>query len=197
MTLVDGAQSCGALVLDLHDLGCDFFTASAHKWLVGPKEVGLLYVRRDRASELWAADVGVGWERARQRGARKFENLGQRDDARVAAMGPTVAFHERLGRANVQARVYALASAVREGLRDAVPNVVFHTPRERSSSAGVVVFRIPGLRSREAFQALYRDHGVGCAAMGGHFEGLRLSPHVYNTMEDVARVVDAVASLGA
>jgi isopenicillin-N epimerase len=45
LTLVDGAQTFGSDVLDLHDLGCDFFTGSAHKWFVGPKEVGILYVR--------------------------------------------------------------------------------------------------------------------------------------------------------
>ena len=46
---VDGAQSWGALVVDLHEIGCDSFAASAHKWFMGPKEVGILYVRNGRA----------------------------------------------------------------------------------------------------------------------------------------------------
>ncbi len=44
---VDGAQSWGALRIDLGDLGCDSFSASCHKWLCGPKEAGVLYLRRE------------------------------------------------------------------------------------------------------------------------------------------------------
>src|SRR5262245_38157901 len=44
---VDGAQSWGALEVNLRDLGCDSYSASAHKWFVGPKEVGILYVRSE------------------------------------------------------------------------------------------------------------------------------------------------------
>jgi isopenicillin-N epimerase len=44
LSLVDGAQSLGFMDLNLHTLGCDFYTASTHKWLMGPLENGLLYV---------------------------------------------------------------------------------------------------------------------------------------------------------
>ncbi len=116
LTLVDGAQSFGALKLDLHDMGCDFFTASSHKWFIGPKEAGLMYVREESQERLWPSDVGVGWEGAETNGAQKFENMGQRDDAAVVSMATAAAFHEAIGPAAVQARVHALASAVKEGL---------------------------------------------------------------------------------
>ena len=45
---VDGAQSWGALDVNLADLGCDSYTASAHKWFMGPKEAGILFVREER-----------------------------------------------------------------------------------------------------------------------------------------------------
>lgn len=57
LTLVDGAQSFGAIHLDLHDMGCDFFSGSSHKWFVGPKEAGILYVRHHsgrRAQSGWS-----------------------------------------------------------------------------------------------------------------------------------------------
>jgi hypothetical protein len=57
------------------------------------KEAGVLYVREERVPELWASDVGVGWEGALEGGARKFDNLGQRDDAAVSAMGAATRFH--------------------------------------------------------------------------------------------------------
>ncbi len=94
-THVDGAQTFGALSVNLHEMGCDSYAASAHKWFMGPKEAGLLYVKQERIAEIWPSLVGVGWGNKVEtsaRGARKFETLGQRDDGAVSAMGTTVDF---------------------------------------------------------------------------------------------------------
>jgi selenocysteine lyase/cysteine desulfurase len=194
LTLVDGAQTFGALDLDLHALGCDFFTASSHKWFVGPKEAGVLFVRRESQDRLWPSHVGVGWEAALERGAQKFDNMGQRDDAAVVTMGTAAAFHEAIGVPAIEARVRALAGALMEKLGERIPGVRFHTPTSPVLRGGVVVFTVPSGGHRQLHEALYRDHGIGSAAMGGAFDGLRLSPHIYNTMVDVHRAVEAVAA---
>lgn len=193
LTLVDGAQTFGALKLDLPGLGCDFFTASSHKWFVGPKEAGLMYVREESQDRLWPSDVGVGWEGAEAAGAQKFENMGQRDDAAVVTMATAAAFHDAIGPEAVEARVRALASAVKSTLRERIPEVVFFTPSDPHASAGVVVFQVPGKDPDEIFEGVYRTHHLGCAAMHGLFNGLRLSPHLYNTMDQVEAAVGAVA----
>jgi L-cysteine/cystine lyase len=54
--LLDGAQSLGAIPVDVHALGCDFFASAGQKWLCGPDGTGALYVRRDRID-----DLGVPW----------------------------------------------------------------------------------------------------------------------------------------
>ncbi|MCH7565594.1 MAG: hypothetical protein IH968_17415, partial [Gemmatimonadetes bacterium] len=59
----------------------------------------------------------------------------------------------------------------------------------------LVVFRVAGLDSRQAFGRLYADHAIGGASMGGDFEGIRLCPHIYNTMAEVERVVQVIASM--
>lgn len=194
-TLVDGAQSFGVLNVDLHDIGCDFFTGSVDKWPMGPEETGLLYVRRERVRDLWPEIVGVGWGSAVESGsARKFETLGQRNDAAVTAVGTTVDFHRSIGPAAVEARARELATAVMDALRDRVPGVSFHTPEVPELRAGVVVFDAPGI-DRSTFGRLYEEHDVGCAPRGEPFPGLRLSPQVYNTLDEVDRVADAVAAL--
>ena len=194
LTLVDGAQTFGALKLDLPGMGCDFFTASSHKWFVGPKEAGLMYVREESQDRLWPSDVGVGWEGAEVAGAQKFENMGQRDDAAVVTMATAAAFHEAIGPQAVEARVRALAGAVKAALREKIPEVVFFTPEAEELSGGVVVFEIPGSDHDENFDGVYRSHHLGCAAMHGLFNGLRLSPHLYNTMDQVEVAVEAVAA---
>ena len=118
-THVDGAQTFGALTMNLHDMGCDSYAASAHKWFMGPKEAGLLYVKQERIAQLWPSVVGVGWGNKVEtsaRGARKFETLGQRDDGAVSAMGTTVDFLNVIGAARVEARILELAAALKEGI---------------------------------------------------------------------------------
>ena len=195
LTLIDGAQTFGALRVDLHQIGCDFYTGSAHKWLVGPKEVGVLYVKRERIEELWPSAVGVGWASALENGARKFETLGQRDDAAVAAMGTAVSFHQEIGVDRLEERVRSLATAIKRAVGQRVSRARFHTPIDPELSAGVVVFELPRVDASQIFARLYKEHNIGCAAMSGEFAGIRLSPHIYNTMEDVERVVGAIASL--
>ena len=191
LAMIDGAQSFGCLEVDLHDIGCDFYTGSAHKWFMGPKEAGVLYVRSELQADLWPTHVGTGWARAVEGGARKFDNLGQRDDAAVSAVGTTVDFHETVGTERVEARVRELAAALKNGIADRLPGTVFHTPRDPALSAGVVIFVPPGFE-RAALNTLYDEHSIAGAGMSG---GIRLCPHIYNTLADVETVVDAVASL--
>ena len=191
LTLVDGAQTFGAVRVDMHDMGCDFYTGSSHKWFMGPKEAGILYVRRDQVDDLWPCNVGVGWTSALEHGAQKFENLGQRDDAAVSAMGTAADFHYTIGIDNIEARVRTLAERMKAAVSERFPRAQFVTPIEPQFSAGVVVFSLPGVDSRRVFEALYRDHNVGCAPTGG----LRFSPHIYNTMEEIERAVDAIVQL--
>jgi len=194
LTLVDGAQTFGALRLDLSAMGCDFFTASSHKWFVGPKEAGILFVRESSQNRLWPSHVGVGWETAQASGARKFENMGQRDDAAVVSMATAAAFHQAIGPEAVEARVRALAEAVRNGLSERIPGVRIFTPESKAGSGGVVVFRLRGTDHDQLFQSLYARHGIGCAAMHGLFSGLRLSPHIYNTMAQVEEALEALVA---
>jgi isopenicillin-N epimerase len=194
LTLVDGAQTFGALELDLPAMGCDFYTGSSHKWFVGPKEAGLMYVREESQDRLWPSDVGVGWEGAETSGAEKFENMGQRDDAAVVTMGTATDFHQAMGASAVEARVRALAGAVREGLASRIPGISFFTPPGAASNGGPVIFEIPGADHDAIYQGVYETHKLGCAAMHGLFVGIRISPHIYNTMDQVELAVDAVAA---
>lgn len=190
-THVDGAQTFGSLRRNLHELGCDSYSGSAHKWFVGPKEAGVLYVRQARIAELWPSQVGVGWGNKVEtsaRGARKFETLGQRDDAAVSAVGVTVDFHNLIGPARIEARVRELATALKEGIAK-IPGAKLRTSTKPELSAGVCVAEFAGADHQKIYEALYAKHGIAGAATGG----VRLCPHVYNTMEEIDRTVAALA----
>jgi len=192
-THVDGAQTFGSLSLNLHEMGCDSYAASAHKWFMGPKEAGLLYVRQERIAEIWPGVVGVGWGDKVQttaRGARKFETLGQRDDAAVSAMGTTVDFHNLIGAARIEARIRELAAALKEGIVK-IPGARLRTSARPELSAGVCVVGFDGVDQRKVYEALHARHGIAGAPTGG----VRLCPHIYNPMEEVERTISALGQV--
>lgn len=196
LSMVDGAQTAGCLVRDLHDLGCDFFTSSSQKWFAGPREAGVLYVRKEHIAGLWPSIVGVGWENAVEGGtAQKFETYGHRDDAKFAAFETAVDLLDTIGIDRIEKRVYALAEALRSGLRKRIPEISFYSPDEHSMSSPVVKFPVPGDEIRGVRKRLYEEHDVGCAVHGGSFPGVRFSPHFYNTMEEMERAAEAAAAL--
>lgn len=195
LTHIDGAQTFGSQKVKLHELGCDFYTGSSHKWLMGPKEVGVFYVKKNRIPELWPTIVGVGYPQARQQGARKFETLGQRDDSRIAAMAAAVEFHQAIGVERIEARIRELADVLKNMLGSRIPSIQFLTPLDPSYSGGVIVFNVPGMDLPRALDILYKQHGIGCAVFGGDLAGIRMCPHIYNTMEEMELAVDAVAAL--
>ena len=193
---VDGAQTWGYLKLNLREIGCDSYAASAHKWFMGPKQVGVLYVRQDRIAELWPSVVSVGWndDSFKSRTAyKKFETLGQRDDGGVSAIATAVDFHRMIGVERIEARTTGLATALKEGLAR-MNKVKMVTPMDPGLSGGVVICTMPGLDRAQMgalVKDLYEKYGIGGAATGG----LRLSPHVYNTMADIEVAVRGVREL--
>ena len=189
-SLVDGAQSFGALKIDLADMGCDAYSGSAHKWFMGPKEVGVLYVRKDSQDAVWPSIVSAGW-RDDVDSARKYEALGQRDDAALTATGRGVDFHEKIGSGRVEARMRQVATAIKEGL-SGLPGVTLSTSMDPALSGGVVIFKPGDLDPRKVFAKLYDTYHVAGAGMGPN---VRLSPHIYNTLDEADRAVAAVAEI--
>ncbi len=188
---LDGAQSWGALDVDLRSLGCDTYTASAHKWFMGPKEAGILYVRAARIPAIWPNTVAPGWGNDADpdvQGARKFESLGQRDDACLAAVGTAAGFHTTIGHGEIESRITELATTLKEGIADLGLTLV--TPMDPALSGGVCIAEVPGDRST-ALRRLYEEHGIAGAGTGG----LRLCPHIYNTRDHVARAIDGIRAL--
>jgi isopenicillin-N epimerase len=190
LTLVDGAQSFGVLDVDLSQMQPDFFTGSGHKWPCGPKEVGLLYVNRRSAGRLSPAIISVY---AGAAGASKtLEGFGQRDEPAVAAFGAAVAFRNQIGGAAIEHRVRGLVQALAQGARK-IDGVRIWTDTTPERSAGVLTFQPGSLDPRALASALYEKDRIACATRGGTDRpGLRFSPHVYNTHEEVEKVVAAI-----
>jgi isopenicillin-N epimerase len=192
---IDGAQSFGMLALDLRELGCDTYATSAHKWFLGPKETGVLYARAGVAPRIRPGVVSLGWGSDADpgpEGARRFEALGQRNDATIAGFDAAVTFHEMIGVDRIEVRIRQLATALKQRLA-ALPGATLVTPMDDARSGGVVIANFAGVDARTLHERLYREARVASAPTGG----LRLCPHICNTLEDVEAAADAVAGFVA
>lgn len=190
LSLVDGAQTFGVLDVNLGDIQPDFYTGSMHKWPCGPKEKGLFYVNRAVQDRIHPSVIGV------YGGAvgisRQFEAEGQRDDASIAAVVEALRFQGAIGRDVIEKRSRALATRLVDELGK-LPGVKMYTHADPARRAAVVIFQPGALDPRRLGAALSAAHHAVVTARGGQDRtGLRLSPHFYNTMDDVDRTIAAI-----
>lgn len=193
--LVDGAQTFGYMDIDLHDIGCDFYTSSGQKWILGPREASFVYVKKDAQAELWPNIVTVGWERSKANGAQKYESLGQRDDGRLWALGRAVEFHTMIGQAKIEARINYLTNRLTANMRAKIPHIQVLTEQAEGFNSGIFVGLIPNTNAPEAAKTIYEKYRIS-GAIGGRDDVLRvrLCPHIYNSAEQMDLIADYVAA---
>jgi len=193
LTLVDGAQTLGFMDINLKDLGCDFFTASTHKWLMGPLENGMLYMKAEHIEKIWPNVIGGGWKEEGKTVDEKLCILGQRNETTASALPETLNFSNTISRKSIEQRVRDLNTYLKEQIQAKVPKAIFVTPLSPVFSGGIVIVQVPGKETKVLYEKLYDVYGIACANSGG----VRFSPHIYNTKEDIDRAVKGLSELAA
>jgi selenocysteine lyase/cysteine desulfurase len=193
VSAIDGAQAVGMFDVNLHDLGCDLYANSLHKWFLGPSGTGFLYVRREfqeRFHTLYYTD------RETPPGAQKYETLGTYDLPTRAALGTALDFLNRIGIHNIEPRLRMLSDYLRDRL-SAVPRVRLCTSRSYEvSSPGSTIFEVEGV-SASAWPSLFLQESgmhVDDHTRDGH-TGMRISTHYYNSLEEIDRLMDKLKEL--
>ena len=189
--LVDGALSFGHMPINVKEYQCDYYATSLHKWLNAPLGTGALYVRRDRLEDLWPL-YGVNIP---PDNIRKFEVIGTRDGAPIAAVGPAIDLYERIGPERKLARLKFLLDELTSRL-DGVDGVTIYTepdPNRRVAYARIVV---DGFEGTELWFRLRDEEGIwtyGNYAEG--YAGIYVSPNVFNTPAEMAFVAETIKRL--
>lgn len=186
LTVVDGAQAPGALNVNVKELGCDAYAASAHKWMLAPKGSGLLYIRREARDRIDPLLL--------HRGNRAYTAAtGTRNIPAIIGLGAAIDFLNRIGKDKVEARVFELRRRLIEGL-GAVPGATLASPAVDGMAAALTTLALPaGTPAGKVARALHEKHRIVVKVVPRRFvNGLRISTHVYNTEAEIARLLAAL-----
>lgn len=202
--MLDAAHTPGMLPLDVRMLGCDFLASCGHKWLMGPKGTGFLYVRKEMLETLEPVWVGggsdAGWDVKRgtfsfRADAHRFD-FGSQSSALFAGLGAAMAFLRQLGVEQVSRRAGYLAGLVRAELESLGARATVLTPGEAGGHAAIIGFRLARVPF-DTLQALLRDtHGIITRMVPENGVNCnRVSTHIYNSPDDVRRLAAAIRSV--
>jgi selenocysteine lyase/cysteine desulfurase len=192
--IVDGAHSFGLLDFKIPELHCDYFGTSLHKFLSAPIGSGMMWVKSDKIEKIWPLTCNGTPHSA---DIRKFESLGTRSFPIEQGIGEAVNFHEGIGSKRKEERIRYLKDYWATKVQG-IPKVKLHTSLNPKYSCAICGVTIDGMTPGELNTALfnqYKIHAVGIVVE--NISCVRVTPHVYTTLADLDKLVQAIRTLAA
>lgn len=201
---VDVIQGLGVLPCRLAEWGVDFAAADAHKWLLGPEGIGVLYVAGDHRDDLRVLEPGwasvahrMEWDNLEliyDDTARRFEG-GTPNMIGLAGLGASLDLLTGVGVDAIWAHVDALCDRLCAGLASIGATVLSdrRPAREPEGRSGIVTFAVPSVDAEVLHERL-EAAGVICSPRGG---GIRFAPHGYTSIDDIDAAIAAVEAATA
>ncbi len=180
---VDGAHAFGQFPFKRDDLECDYYATSLHKWLFAPIGTGFLYVRKNKQKSLWPLMAAPP---EMDENIRKYEEIGTHPAANHNAIAAAILFNRGIGADRKAARLRYLRDrwAVRLAAFD--PRVKILTPLNDTDSCGIALIHVDGLDTEKLQAYLWDKHRIMTTPIvHKEFNGLRITPSVYSTLEEV------------
>lgn len=181
--LVDGAHAFAHFPFTRDELDVDYYGTSLHKWLFAPVGTGFLYVRREKIAKLWPLMAAA---REQDANIRKFEEIGTHPAANHNAISLAVAFNRGIGLERKAARLRYLRDRWAKRLLAENPRFNILTPLDDRQSCAICLVNIEGVDTPKLQQWLWGKHKVMTVAIvHPEFHGLRVTPSVYTTLDEV------------
>ncbi len=186
LCVVDGAQAVGHIAVDVVALGCHAYATSGHKWLMGPKGTGFVYVAKNAGKDIEPPQ----WQLGRAVGS---DSAGLAPLTLAVGLGEAIDDVRKLGMSQIERHNFALARFIHAELAKMPLLRVVSPPAGPSATAMVAAMLPPTVDAGLVTARLRERHGVVIKlAEKRFFNGIRISPHVFN---DEAQVATALAAL--
>jgi selenocysteine lyase/cysteine desulfurase len=191
-TIVDGAHAFAHFPYTVKDLGCDFYGTSLHKWLLAPIGTGFLYMRRELIESLWpltpAKETASG-------DIRKFEEIGTHPAANHNAIAEALTFHDGIGGERKAERLRFLRDRWARRLMTN-PKIRIHTNLDPAHSCAIGTVQVTGVPTPKVVEQLWtRWRIIATPIVHAEYEGVRVTPNVYTTLEEVDTFAGALERL--
>lgn len=192
--IVDGAHGFMHIPFKLADLGCDYYTASLHKWMMAPPGNGVVRIPKDRISKIWP--LTPPWNDT-PNDIRRFEDIGTRTPSNRVAIAEAISFNEGIGIERKSARIRYLKERWANRLR-ALPRVRFYSSLDPGDSCGVATFGIERMDMAKLAGHLLDKWGIIVSEIkhpDGLINGIRVVVNVSLTVNEIDAFADVMEDI--
>jgi selenocysteine lyase/cysteine desulfurase len=191
--VVDGAHAFAQFPFKRDDLDCDFYGTSLHKWVLAPIGTGFLYVRKNRIKDIWPLMAAPP---SMDENIRKFEEIGTNPASLRNSITEALTFHDSIGGERKAARFRYLRKRWANRLRD-LPGVQIMNSEDPEQSCGIGFISVKGFDPGKLSAHLWDKYRIMVVPIvtPGEYEGLRVTPNVYTTLEEIDTFADVMEKL--
>lgn len=188
---VDGAHAFAHFPFTRDGLDVDYYGTSLHKWLLAPIGTGFLYVRKAKQKSIWPLMAASAEQ---DNDIRKFEEIGTHPAANHNAVAVSLAFHRALGAGRKYARlVYLRDRWATRLVAEGKGRVKMLTPTDPAWGGGIGFLSVDGLDPGKLGNWLFGQHRVVQTPITHpEFSGIRITPNVYTTLDEIDRFSELV-----
>jgi selenocysteine lyase/cysteine desulfurase len=185
LSAVDGAHVIGMMRLDVHDLGCDMYSSSQHKWLLAPKGSGFLYVRDEVIDRLWNTIATEGWDDPKIR-AERFQRIGSSNVPSLWGLRAAIKLADDIGMKRIERRHrqlcdYILGEMTKRGAES-------WTSPDPALRCAIATVNAPPIQRMDLERWLWSAHKI--RIRGGEPSKLRLSTPYYLQRKEIDRFLE-------
>jgi selenocysteine lyase/cysteine desulfurase len=182
LSAVDGAHVPGMMKLDVHDLGCDLYSASPHKWLQATKGTGFLYVRDEVIDRIWNTIATEGWDDTKIR-AERFQRIGSSNVPTLCGLRAAIELANQIGMERIEKRHRQMADYVLEEMLKR--GATSWTSPSAALRCGIATVNIAPLKMPDTENWLWKEKKI--RIRGGAPSKIRISTPYFVLHKDVNR----------
>ena len=186
LSAVDGAHVTGMMKLNVHELGCDMYSSSPHKWLQAPKGTGFLFVREEVIDRLWNTIATEGWDDTKIR-AERFQRIGSSNVPALCGLKASIELANQIGMERIEKRHRMMADYILEGM--VALGATSWTSPDPLMRCGIATVNIAPYQMPEPEQWMWKEKKI--RIRGGLPSKIRLSTPYYLLKKDVDRYLAA------
>ncbi|GAB2502154.1 aminotransferase class V-fold PLP-dependent enzyme [Algoriphagus taiwanensis] len=192
--MLDGAHAVGHFTFDMHELDCDYYGSSLHKWLSVPLGCGMLYVKKEKIGKLEPMIAPFNLE---LKTLEYLNNTGTHPAATDLAVLDAVDFQEKIGSKRKEDRLRFIQRYWSDQVRD-VPGIQVNTPIDPVRSCAIANVGIEKISPAEMAKTLMDKYQIFTVAIdGAGVRGCRISPNIYTSTEELDRFVEALKEMAS